>query len=167
MLRGTRLFRKLQKSTVNVYSLKSVLHPVRSSAFSMLLNNANQSSMSALRQNTLTNMSLRGFAQQAQEDKVAEEEPKLKAYNSEKREFKAETKKLLDIVAKSIYTDKEVFLRELMSNCSDALEKQRYNEISGKGEMKDIPLEIQIFTNERERTLTILDYGIGMTKEEV
>ena len=42
---------------------------------------------------------------------------------TEKKEFKAETKKLLDIVAKSIYTDKEVFLRELMSNCSDALEK--------------------------------------------
>ncbi len=50
---------------------------------------------------------------------------------SEKKEFKSETKKLLDIVAKSIYTDKEVFLRELMSNCSDALEKQRYAEISG------------------------------------
>lgn len=42
---------------------------------------------------------------------------------SEQREFKAETRKLLDIVAKSIYTDKEVFLRELLSNCSDALEK--------------------------------------------
>ena len=42
---------------------------------------------------------------------------------SEKKEFKAETKKLLDIVAKSIYTDKEVFIRELISNCSDALEK--------------------------------------------
>ena len=51
---------------------------------------------------------------------------------SEKMEFKAETKKLLDIVAKSIYTDKEVFLRELLSNSSDALEKQRYAEISGK-----------------------------------
>lgn len=46
--------------------------------------------------------------------------------------FKAETKKLLNIVAKSIYTDKEVFIRELLSNCSDALEKQRYNEISGQ-----------------------------------
>ncbi len=45
---------------------------------------------------------------------------------NESREFKAETRKLLDIVAKSIYTDKEVFLRELLSNCSDALEKQRY-----------------------------------------
>lgn len=50
---------------------------------------------------------------------------------SEKFTFKAETKKLLDIVAKSIYTDKEVFIRELLSNCSDALEKQRYQEISG------------------------------------
>ena len=47
--------------------------------------------------------------------------------DTEKKEFKAETKKLLDIVAKSIYTDKEVFLRELLSNCSDALEKQRFS----------------------------------------
>lgn len=50
---------------------------------------------------------------------------------SETMEFKAETKKLLDIVAKSIYTDKEVFVRELLSNCSDALEKQRYAEMTG------------------------------------
>ena len=50
-----------------------------------------------------------------------EEEPVI--HDIEKREFKAETKKLLDIVAKSIYTDKEVFVRELLSNCSDALEK--------------------------------------------
>jgi TNF receptor-associated protein 1 len=46
-------------------------------------------------------------------------------------EFKAETKKLLDIVAKSIYKDKEVFIRELLSNCSDALEKQRFKQVSG------------------------------------
>ena len=52
-------------------------------------------------------------------------------HDVEKREFKAETKKLLDIVAHSIYTDKEVFLRELLSNCSDALEKQRFMQISG------------------------------------
>ncbi len=55
---------------------------------------------------------------------VEEQEPVLR--DTEKREFKAETKKLLDIVAKSIYTDKEVFIRELLSNCSDALEKQRF-----------------------------------------
>ena len=51
----------------------------------------------------------------------ADAEPILR--DIEKKEFKAETKKLLDIVAKSIYTDKEVFIRELLSNCSDALEK--------------------------------------------
>lgn len=48
-------------------------------------------------------------------------------------EFKTETKKLLDIVAKSLYTDKDVFIRELLSNASDALEKQRFNQITGKG----------------------------------
>jgi HSP90 family molecular chaperone len=63
------------------------------------------------------------------------EEPILK--DTEKREFKAETKKLLDIVAKSIYTDKEVFVRELLSNCSDALEKQRFRQVSGKSTAND------------------------------
>jgi len=56
---------------------------------------------------------------------TVESEPVLR--DTEKKEFKAETKKLLDIVAKSIYTDKEVFIRELLSNCSDALEKQRFH----------------------------------------
>ena len=68
---------------------------------------------------------------------------------AEKKEFKAETRKLLDIVAKSIYTDKEVFLRELMSNCSDALEKQRFAEISGAHTTQDADgLYINIYTNE-------------------
>ena len=79
-------------------------------------------------------------------------------------EFKAETRKLLDIVAKSIYTDKEVFLRELMSNCSDALEKQRFLETSGKAAMSDEPLYINVITNEKDRTVVIFDSGIGMTK---
>jgi len=57
-------------------------------------------------------------------------EPQPEISSSQKMPFKAETRKLLNIVAKSIYTDKEVFIRELLSNCSDALEKQRYNEIS-------------------------------------
>lgn len=72
-------------------------------------------------------------------------------------------------MAKSIYTDKEVFLRELMSNCSDALEKQRYSEISGASTAQGDPqgLYINVFTNEKERTLTIFDSGIGMTREEV
>ena len=81
-------------------------------------------------------------------------------------EFKAETRKLLDIVAKSIYTDKEVFIRELLSNCSDALEKQRYAEVSGSSSsMGDH--QIGISTNENERTLTIFDSGIGMSREAI
>lgn len=85
--------------------------------------------------------------------------------HTEKKEFKAETRKLLDIVARSIYTDKEVFLRELMSNSSDALEKQRYAEISGSAKANDLGgLYINISTNEKERTLTIFDSGVGMTR---
>lgn len=90
-----------------------------------------------------------------------------KFYKKENHQFKAETKKLLDIVAKSIYTDKEVFLRELMSNCSDALEKQRLMEVSGKATMSDEPLYINVVTNEKDRTVIIYDSGIGMTKQEV
>jgi hypothetical protein len=61
----------------------------------------------------------------AEQTEIEIEMPPIKPTVSggETREFKAETRKLLDIVAKSIYTDKEVFLRELLSNCSDALEK--------------------------------------------
>ena len=65
------------------------------------------------------------------------------------QDFKAETRKLLDIVAKSIYTDKEVFIRELLSNCSDALEKQRFKFTSGDETPQegDGDLEIRITTN--------------------
>ncbi len=76
------------------------------------------------RQKVLLQSNLRQFSTQHQQEieiTTANEEPVIS--KQEKREFKAETRKLLDIVAKSIYTDKEVFLRELMSNCSDALEK--------------------------------------------
>lgn len=98
---------------------------------------------------------------------MIEEEPVIIS-QSEKKEFKAETRKLLDIVAKSIYTDKEVFVRELISNCSDALEKQRYAEISGQAkQMFNEGLYINITTNEKERTITIFDSGIGMSRDEV
>jgi len=84
----------------------------------------------------------------------------------ETKEFKAETRKLLDIVAKSIYTDKEVFLRELLSNCSDALEKQRFNITSGKSAAGE-DLFISITTNTKDRTITIFDSGIGMDKDQI
>ena len=89
--------------------------------------------------------------------------------DSERKEFKAETKKLLDIVAKSIYTDKEVFLRELLSNCSDALEKQRFNQVSGQSKDTTGDLFINITTNSKERTVTLsvrtptqYDFVIGL-----
>ena len=85
----------------------------------------------------------------------------------EVREFQAETRKLLDIVTNSIYTDKEVFLRELISNASDALEKLRYKQVLGEVSAKDIPLEITITTDKDKKTLTIQDSGIGMTKDEL
>lgn len=86
----------------------------------------------------------------------------------ERHDFQAETKQLLDIVTNSIYTEKEVFLRELVSNASDALEKLRHVQVSGK-QVNDpeIPLEVNIYTDEKNNTITIRDSGIGMTKEEM
>lgn len=87
--------------------------------------------------------------------------------NSEKKTFFAETKKLLDIVAKSIYTDKEVFIRELLSNCSDALEKQRFRELKGESKpSSDDGLRIEVTTNDKEKKIIIFDSGVGMSKED-
>lgn len=92
------------------------------------------------------------------------------AATKETMEFKAETRKLLDIVTNSIYTDKEVFIRELISNASDALEKYRYQQVKGQvggaGSVSS-PLEINLFTDDKKNTLTIVDNGIGMSKEEL
>ncbi|XP_038055297.1 heat shock protein 75 kDa, mitochondrial-like [Patiria miniata] len=86
----------------------------------------------------------------------------------EKHEFQAETKMLLDIVAKSLYSENEVFIRELISNASDALEKLRYVSLtSGSGVSGDLPLEIHIATNQEAGTITIQDTGIGMTLQEM
>ena len=103
------------------------------------------------------------------EEAVVDEDRTPIQSNSDTKEFKAETRKLLDIVAKSIYTDKEVFIRELLSNCSDALEKQRFNFTSGKDQPTDgdEDLGITITTNSKERTITLFDSGVGMTREEI
>jgi len=83
-------------------------------------------------------------------------------------EFQAETKKLLDIVAKSLYTDKEVFLRELVSNASDALEKRRHAALISGSEVEGAPeMAIWIDGDKETNTLTITDTGIGMSKEEL
>ncbi|XP_072415803.1 heat shock protein 75 kDa, mitochondrial [Chiloscyllium punctatum] len=82
-----------------------------------------------------------------------------------KYEFQAETKKLLDIVARSLYSEKEVFIRELISNGSDALEKLRHKLMSNA--QNQTPLEIHLQSDTEKGTLTIQDTGIGMTKEEL
>ena len=70
-------------------------------------------------------------------------------------------------MAKSIYTDKEVFIRELLSNCSDALEKQKFRELTGDSfDTMGEGLKIEVVTNEKERTISFFDSGVGMTKEE-
>ncbi|MBN3305123.1 TRAP1 protein, partial [Amia calva] len=82
-----------------------------------------------------------------------------------KHEFQAETKKLLDIVARSLYSEKEVFIRELISNGSDALEKLRHRLVSAGGET--LPMEIHLQTDTAKGTFTIQDTGIGMGREEL
>lgn len=83
-------------------------------------------------------------------------------------EFKAETKKLLDIVINSLYTERDVFIRELISNAADALEKFRHESLT-KTDVFDghLPLEIAIELDDQKNTLTITDTGIGMTGEEL
>ena len=85
-----------------------------------------------------------------------------------KKQFKAESKKLLDLMIHSIYTNKEIFLRELISNSSDALDKLYYKSLtSGELGIKRNDFYIQITPDKDLRTLTIRDNGIGMSKDEL
>jgi molecular chaperone HtpG len=86
----------------------------------------------------------------------------------QKFEFQAEIKQLLDIVIHSLYTEKEIFVRELVSNASDALEKLRHTQITEKEIFDDkAEPEISLTTDDKAKTLTIQDYGIGMTRDEL
>ncbi|XP_045526488.1 heat shock protein 75 kDa, mitochondrial [Pieris brassicae] len=103
---------------------------------------------------------------------VSDQKPAESKGHPEKKEFQAETRMLLDIVARSLYSDKEVFIRELISNASDALEKFRYLSVSSAAESvqlenTDRSLEIRLTTDKQNRTLVFQDSGIGMTKEEL
>lgn len=82
--------------------------------------------------------------------------------------FQAEVKQVLDIVAHSIYKDKDIFLRELVSNASDALEKLRYTQLTEKAVFEpERELAVEVSTDEAAGTLTIADSGVGMTREEL
>ena len=85
-----------------------------------------------------------------------------------KKEFKSESKRLLDLMINSIYTNKDIFLRELISNSSDALDKLYYRSLTDKKiKVKKDKLEINLSFDKDNRTLTISDNGCGMTKEEL
>src|SRR5262245_62103070 len=85
---------------------------------------------------------------------------------AERYEFQAEVKELLGLVVHSLYSNKDIFLRELVSNASDALDKLRFEQIThpelGEGE-----LHVRIDVDREKRTLSISDNGIGMTRDEV
>ena len=87
---------------------------------------------------------------------------------SDKKEFKAESKRLLDLMINSIYTHKEIFLRELISNASDASDKLYYKALQENiTSFSREDMAINLIVDKENRTLTIADEGIGMTKEEL
>src|SRR5258705_3276911 len=86
----------------------------------------------------------------------------------EKHGFQAEVGRLLDIVAHSLYSDKEVFLRELISNASDACDRLRYLTLTEPELAKGTaPSKVVLIPDDKQRTLTVADTGIGMSREEL
>ena len=91
-----------------------------------------------------------------------------KQTSTKKYEFKAEVKQLLDILVHSLYTSREIFLREIISNASDALDKLRFESTRGSEIAdKDLPLEIKIDFDETKKIITVSDTGIGITRDEL
>jgi len=84
-----------------------------------------------------------------------------------KQEFKAEAKKVMDLMINSIYTNKEIFLRELISNSSDALDKLYYKDLKSDNETNKDDYYIELIPNKDERSLTIVDTGIGMNESDL
>ena len=85
----------------------------------------------------------------------------------ELKEFQTETKELLNLMINSIYSNKDIFLREIISNASDAIDKYKYLSLTNSSKYPTADYAIQIIPNKEERSLTIVDNGIGMTKNEV
>ena len=87
--------------------------------------------------------------------------------SAEKHNFEAETGKVLNIVINSLYSNKDIFLRELISNASDACDKRRYKSLTDKSFSSTIDLNININVDPKAKTLKISDNGIGMSKDEL
>jgi len=99
---------------------------------------------------------------------MAKTASKKKSQSAESFEYRAEMKQLLHLIVHSLYTHPEVFLRELISNASDALNKIRFRMLTDKNVVdKDAPLKIQIDVDNKKQTFSIEDTGIGMTKEDL
>ena len=101
-----------------------------------------------------------------------EDAPYVPPQNAEKYSFEAEVHRMLDIVINSLYQNNDIFLRELISNASDALDKIRYLLLTDPDTYKDtasadMPLEVKIEYDEKAHTLTIRDSGVGMTHDEL
>lgn len=84
-----------------------------------------------------------------------------------RQEFKAEAKKVMDLMINSIYTEKEIFLRELISNGSDALDKRYYHDLKSEKEVNKDDYYIELIPNKEERSLTVKDTGIGMDENDL
>ncbi|NUN13205.1 MAG: molecular chaperone HtpG [Myxococcales bacterium] len=89
------------------------------------------------------------------------------AQDAQNYRFQAEVDRLLHLVVNSLYSHKEIFLRELVSNASDALDKLKFRSLTEPELMADTPLRIRLIPNSKDNTLTIDDTGIGMTREEL
>lgn len=85
----------------------------------------------------------------------------------EVKQFQTESKELLNLMINSIYSNNEIFLRELISNASDAIDKYKYASLTSDGKIPLVDPEIRISLDKKNRTITISDNGIGMTKDEL
>jgi len=85
----------------------------------------------------------------------------------ETKQFQTESKELLNLMINSIYSNNEIFLRELISNASDAIDKYRFQALNSKGEIPLKDFEINIKADKKKRTITITDNGIGMNKDDL
>ena len=85
----------------------------------------------------------------------------------ETKEFATESKELLSLMINSIYTNKDIFLRELISNASDAIDKYRFVSLKGNEKYPPLTHQIDIAINKADRSISISDNGIGMDKKEL